>query len=237
MAGGGSKSSGEQVTTTKLDPAAEKFRNEMYRQAQGVSGTLGATPGLDPMTQQANATISGLLGGDPAVLRRFMDPYQDQVIGGLGQQYDRLRAQAGMQTNDAAMGAGAFGGSRHGIAQGTRLGEIDRAQGGQVAGLLSQGFNDALNRAQGLAGQAAGMGAYNRDVSVQQNDDPIKRLNVLLSAMGGAPTGSSQSTPLYSNPFNGALGGAMQGAQLGALVPGIGTGIGAAAGGLIGLFG
>jgi hypothetical protein len=202
----------------------QQFRDMIFGQAQSA----GNVPGLDGMTRQANDTISGLLGGDPAVLKRFMDPYQDQVIGGLGQQYDRLRSQAQMQGADQAMQAGAFGGSRHGIAQGTRLGEIDRAQGQQVGGLLSQGFGDAYARASGLASQAAGMGEYNRGVAVDQS--PWGQIQRLMGVMQGSPYGQTRTSQTESSGLLGMIPGLASIAG-GILLPGAGGAIGSLLGG------
>jgi hypothetical protein len=214
----------EQVVTNKLDPAMEKYRNEVFDRARGVANegytsyggpttagmntqqymAMGGTAGMadrfkqlgsraegmqfgsnlpgsmqfgggadpnrafgqfntdlnmnmDPY-QQAGARGAAALGGDASATRAMMNPYMEEVIGRLGGTYDKLRSGASNATADAATKSGSFGGSRHGIVEGQRLGEIDRAQGDATASLLQGGFNDAMGRAQGAAGLGLGAG-------------------------------------------------------------------------------
>ncbi len=106
------------------------------------------------------------LGGDSSAAQQFMNPYQQQVLNSVGGDFDRLRSQASMQSNQAATQAGAFGGSRHGVMEGARLGELDSSQASTMAQLRQGGFNDAMGR----AGQAAnlGFGAGQMDLSGRQ---------------------------------------------------------------------
>lgn len=114
-----------------------------------------------------------------------MDPYLDEVIGGVRGEFDHLRAGASRDAAQAATRAGAFGSSRHGVLEGTRLGELDRAQASQVGGLLSSGFRDALGR--GLE-----YSEYQRALRERKAQEPLfrqqQRLNFLTQGMG--PTGS-----------------------------------------------
>lgn len=252
-----------QTVKQELDPATKAYQEEVYRRSIGASNQ-SYTPyqgqtvaGVSPLSEGAAGTfqdvskLAGLgasaLGGDAGAISRFMNPYQTNVIDQLNQTFDRQRSQAQMATGDAATAARAFGGSRHALVEGTRLGEIDRAQGDAIANLLYGGFNDAMGRAAGAAnlglgaaGQAFGAGDYMRNVQQQyltdnQNrfnearDWELRNLGVLQGGLSGTPYGTQQSTPLNRNPVAGALGGAATGAQFG--VPG------AIAGGVIGLLG
>ncbi len=115
---------------------------------------------------QAGQMGARALGGDSSAAQQFMNPYQQQVLNSVGGDYDRLRSQASMQSNQAATQAGAFGGSRHGVTEGARLGELDSAQASTMAQLRQGGFNEAMGR----AGQAAnlGFGAGQMDLSGRQ---------------------------------------------------------------------
>jgi hypothetical protein len=106
------------------------------------------------------------LGGDQASINQLMNPYQQQVLDAVSADYDRQRARASVEASDAATKAGAFGGSRHGVMEGTRLGELDHSQLGTMAGLRAQGFEDTMAR----AGQAAnlGFGAGEMDLQGRQ---------------------------------------------------------------------
>ena len=113
-------------------------------QAQGFYGgaTSAGQSGLDALTGNAGAQ------------QQFMNPYQTGVIDKMNEQFGVQNQMTQNSVNDAATQAGAFGGSRHGVATGVALGENARNQGMQMAGLLNQGFDNSMNR----AGQVAGMG-------------------------------------------------------------------------------
>jgi hypothetical protein len=72
------------------------------------------------------------MGGDANATQQLMNPYQQQVLDGVGRDFDKLRSQAHTQSNQAATAAGAFGGSRHGVMEGARLGELDSAQANTI---------------------------------------------------------------------------------------------------------
>lgn len=265
------KGGGQQTTTQALDPATQRMQAQIYSRAQDVANEKYSTyggprvAGANPATQAAltqYGQVGGLaglggraLGGDAAAFGQFMNPYQQNVIDQVGNQYDQLRSQAHLDANDAATRAGAFGGSRHAIAEGARLGQLDQGQAATVAQLQQQGFNDAQGRAaqavnlglSGLQGQA-GLADYLRQIQQQgydanlgqfneQRDWGLRGLQALQGAVQGTPYGQSQSTPLTRNAGAGALGGALTGAQIGSAIPGVGTAIGAIGGGLLGLFG
>ena len=106
-------------------------------------GTIGSAIG---QTAQA--------GFDPTSYQQFMDPYTEDVIAAT--QADIAR-QGGMQQNQLAanaIGSGAFGGSRQGIAQGEIARNVMDQQARTGAQLRSQGFAQAQNLAQQQASQA-----------------------------------------------------------------------------------
>lgn len=139
---GGIKSffGGKTTTTTQaLDPATQAYVNAQRAQAQGAGNVAlngpagGGTWALGPETMSI---------GDQAAA--FFNPYQQNVVNAVGNQYDRLRADA---LNQSKMGgAGTFGGSRNAVMAGARLGELDAGQGQTIAGLLNSGYNNALNQ-------------------------------------------------------------------------------------------
>jgi hypothetical protein len=132
-------------------------------EAAGATGDLarrfasmqfgGGMPTLSAY-DQAGATGARALAGDGGATERLMNPYRRQVIDAMGGEFDRMRSKAEMGASDEATRSGAFGGSRHALMTGERLGAIDRAQSSQIADLLHGGFNDAMGR----AGQAANLG-------------------------------------------------------------------------------
>jgi hypothetical protein len=81
-----------------------------------------------------------------------MSPYQKDVIDTTLADFD-LQAQKGMGAiADKAIGAGAFGGAREGVAQAEYMAGSDRNRAALQAQLLGQGFGQA----QAAAGQAFG---------------------------------------------------------------------------------
>ena len=140
--------------------------------AQGIKGAgMGTVAGMGYTPQQvsvagnsATVTPQTLAGTN---MQPYMNPYDDAVV--LANEADILRgAQKGMNTlQGQAQAAGAFGGSRHGVA----MGEIGRDTVSQLAqassNLRQAGYQNAQqaaladirNNMQGqLANQQAGMG-------------------------------------------------------------------------------
>lgn len=151
---------------------------------------------------------------------QFMNPFNDQVVNRTGMDMAR---QAAMQQNTLgaqATQAGAFGGSRHGVAEGTMLGDYGRAFGDISANLRQGGFNTALNAAQnqqgiqsGLANQGFGFGQNIGQQQWQQgaamqgmNQALIDAVKGQFAGFSGAPAASMQ-LPLA------ALGAANMGQQ------------------------
>jgi hypothetical protein len=129
----------------------------MINQAnQGQAAVSGAAAGMaaNPMQQAAQAQQAALAGTAGAGtlentnLAAYQNPYTQQVI--QANQMDILRgAQMGLnQLGTAATRAGAFGGSRHGVA----MSELGRGaaelMGQQSAQLRQAGFNQAQAMAQ-----------------------------------------------------------------------------------------
>lgn len=144
---------------TQIDDVTQQRMEEMWRAAQGA-GNAGPSPLVTGATDYNSGAMKagnlgmGALTGDPNAVAAFMNPYQKNVIDEVQKNFGLLNDRTMMGVNDAATRAGAFGGSRHGVATGTALAENARTASGQVAGLLNSGFDDAMQR----AAMAAGMG-------------------------------------------------------------------------------
>jgi hypothetical protein len=152
---------------------------------------------------QTSANLYNQAAAGPNI-GQFMNPYTQDVINRTGA--DMMR-QSAMQQNTLgaqATQAGAFGGSRHGVAEGTMLGDYGRAFGDIAAQQRQQGFNTALNAAQNqqniqsnLAGQGFG---FNQAITNQQwqQGEAARQLNQQLIDAGrnqyagftGAPANS-----------------------------------------------
>ena len=131
-----------------------------------------AAPGGNVFQQAAG--LYGQAAAGPNI-GQFMNPYTSQVIGRTGMDMARQAQIAQNQLGAQATQAGAFGGSRHGVAEGTMLGDYGRAFGDIAAQQRQAGFNTALSAAQaqqgiqsGLAGQGFGFGQQIGQQQMQQ---------------------------------------------------------------------
>jgi hypothetical protein len=97
--------------------------------------------------EKAGATGAAALGGDQHAIDTLMNPYQKNVIDATNAQYDKSGQQVVNQTNDLATRANAFGGSRHGVAEGTAIGDNEMHRNATIAGLNQTGYNQTLDRA------------------------------------------------------------------------------------------
>lgn len=222
---------GHQMTTYGIDPASQAWIDQQRGQAQaGADVALNGGPYFTgPQTASIGEQVSP-----------FMNPFMDQVMGGLNTQYDHLRNQALTRTSQQATQSGAYGGSRAALLAGARMGELDRAQMQQTGDLLYSGYNNALQTGLGYAEQQ-------RQLQQQRMQEPLWRQQQAMGFMGQGPgpTGGYQIMPNQGpsgmgkagNAAKGFLGGAATGASIGSIVPGLGTAAGAIIGGGLGLFG
>ena len=122
-------------------------------------------------------TAAGLTETAAQGIGNYQNPYESQVVGqtlrDVGQQ--ALKAQNALGAQASA--AGAFGGSRHGIAEAEMAKGYTQQMFDQAARMRQQGFNTALGAAQAdraaqlaAAGQLAGMGqqAFGYGQAIQQ---------------------------------------------------------------------
>jgi hypothetical protein len=118
--------------------------NPMQQASGAQRGALaGTTAGMAYMPQNVYA------GAQPNVnMGQYLNPYTQNVIGGLAQEAARGMQMGANQLGAQATKAGAFGGSRQAIAQGQMMGDIMRGLNQQTGQLLSSGYQQAQNVAQ-----------------------------------------------------------------------------------------
>lgn len=158
-----------ETTATTIDPGMEQFRKFVQDSARDVSGTPfegftgNRVAGLDPSELQGfealmqgnpelREALMGAAGGlgtlnSPLDINEFLDPFLNDVVGSVQGDFDRLRATSLNEVGAGATAANAFGGSRHGIAEGVAMGDIARAEGSTLANLRSGGFQNAVQAA------------------------------------------------------------------------------------------
>lgn len=137
----------------------------------GMSANPAATAAPVNFTAGQNPSVYGQAAGqyNAAVqgpnIGQFMNPYTNMVTGQTVNAMDRSRQMAQNQIGTQATAAGAYGGSRHGVAEAETNRNFFDSVGNTVGGLQQQGFNTALGAAQSnqqmqsqLAGQGFGFG-------------------------------------------------------------------------------
>ena len=212
--------------------SAQQLANLSPAQQQAISSAMSGVGSYAPYLQRGSEAIGqgigavgaglGTIGSaigqtaeagfDPTSYQQFMNPYTEDVIAST--QADIAR-QGQMQQNQVAgnaVGAGAFGGSRQGIAaaevarnvmdQQARTGAQLRSQGfAQAQGLAQQQANQALRQAQltGQLGQSAGalgaqigqMGTQTAALGQLGQQMGVQDINTLLG-IGGLQQGQAQ---------------------------------------------
>lgn len=143
-----------------------------------------------------------------AEINAAMSPYTQNVIDATRGEFDHLRSMASKNADQQATQASAFGGSRHAIMEGARLGEVDRAQASTIAGLHQQGYGQALQLAE-----------HNRQLRERQMQEPLFRaqqaINMMNLGMGPVGTTTTQRATSGSNPIGSAASGALTGFSVG----------------------
>ena len=195
----------------------------------GMSANPAATAAPQPGGQQGgvygqsagayNSALQGTAAGmgynpmqvsDPgraaAGMSAYMNPYQQQVIDRAGADMQRQASMSQNALGAQATQAGAFGGSRHGVAEGTMMGDYNRQLGDLSANLRNQGFNTALGASQQDIANRTAVQGMNQQAGLQGAQQRLGAANQMgaLSQMGfgfGQSIGQQQ----------GAQGGLMQG--------------------------
>lgn len=184
--------------------------------------------GAQPNVMQTSAGLFNQAAQGPQY-QQFYNPYQQQVVDATMGDMDRGRQMALGQIGAQATQAGAYGGSRHGVAEAeTNRGFFD-SMGQTMAGLRSNGFDNAMqygfqnqqNQSQ-LAGQGFGFGMGVNQQQMQQGalqqqslqnlinaakmqyqgftGAPAAGVGLVGGAIGAVPGGGGSTTTGSSNP-------------------------------------
>ena len=152
------------VSTAAFAPtvaAQDPYQAAAYTQAVDPTAGLGAYAPYLAKAGEAATAATGLTGPmTSAQLEQYMSPYQTDVISAALGEFD-IQAQTGLTgIGTQAVGAGAYGGGRHGIAEAEYQSQSDRNRAALQAGLLQQGYQQAAGlRQQDLANQL-GIGQF-----------------------------------------------------------------------------
>ena len=144
--------------TKVMGPQFVAPTSAITQEAQALRGGLGTfAPFLRTAATQAQqaATQAGQAGQfmGPQAYQQFLSPFQQDVIKTTLDEFD-VQAQKGIPAIAAqAIGAGAFGGGREGVARAEYQQASDRNRAALQAQLLQQGFGQAQSAAAQAFGQ------------------------------------------------------------------------------------
>lgn len=190
--------------TTRLAPFQEDFLADIFAQADALKATpmpfapqqmagmsqdqkdaiaLGRAGigGYQPFMQQATAAAmqSGAFN-QPGAVAQFMNPFEQAVVQQSMQDIARSGLQQQNQLAAQAVGAGAFGGSRQGIAQQELNRNILDQQARTAAQLRATGFGQAQQAAQQAAQTAGQQAAQFGTMAGQAQQFGAQDVNTLL---------------------------------------------------------
>ena len=176
--------------------AQDAYQTAAYTQAADPTTGLGA---YQPYLQNAGtaATAAGALTGTGAgtgagSIQSYMSPYQSQVIDASLADYDAQAAKSRLNLGANAVGAGAFGSGRQGIAEAEFDALSNMKRGTLQSGLRQSGFEDSVaRRQQDLSNQ---MGLSNLQSSRGTDAQDFSRAQISgLGTLGSAQQAQNQA--------------------------------------------
>jgi hypothetical protein len=190
-------SQGQQKAITSALQGVGSFQPFLQQGAQAIGQGIG-------QLGTAQQYVAGA-GFSPTDFQQFMDPFTEEVIAATQADIARQGAMQQNQLGASAVGAGAFGGSRQGIAQGEIARNVMDQQARTGAQLRSQGFAQAQNLAQQAAQQqlkqaqltgqlgqtVAGLGTQTAALGQLGQQMGVQDINTLLG-IGGLQQGQAQ---------------------------------------------
>jgi hypothetical protein len=147
---------------------------------------MGGQPGS---VYDTSASLFNQAAAGPNI-EQFMNPFQQQVTDNTLSSLERMRRMQGRQIGAQAQAAGAYGGSRHGVAD-ALTNEAFARQGAETMGNLNMaGFNTALGAAQqqqGIQSQLAGQGfGFGQQIGQQQQQQGAQQQMVMQALIDAA---------------------------------------------------
>lgn len=125
----------------------------LYEQAAALAGETREDPYA--FQKAGSAAIEGGMGQftpgtleDPmSGISAFFNPYEDQVVGQVQEDFDKARRMEEAMQARQAVGAGAFGGSRAAVTEQEALRNLDREELNALAKMRQTGYAGALEAA------------------------------------------------------------------------------------------
>lgn len=176
---GALKGKGDKTTSTStVDPATQARYDDLYNRAKGVAGqpftpyTGARVAGFNPdqlagfdatrnmfgrsLSYDPTGQLNNLAQG-PLNIQQFQNPYTDQVINNTLSDLNDARQMQIQSDQDAAIGRGAFGGSRSALLESETNKKFADVAGRTAGNLRQSNFNNAANLAMGDRNFRAGL--------------------------------------------------------------------------------
>ena len=197
----------------------------------GGANPAGVAAAANPYQRAsgANAAAMGIYANPAATAQQMMNPYQQNVVNKTLRDVGGA-AQIGLNTLGAqASQAGAFGGSRHGVAMAEAAKGYQQQALDAVGALNQQGYNQAMNNAfqsaaglQNVGQQAFGYGQGIQQQQMQQGAQQQAAMQAMIDAAKGQYMGYANAPQTSMQPLLAAIYGApaMQG-QTSSFNPGL----------------
>lgn len=174
------------AATTPYNPATGKTIADFNpMQTAGFAGVQNAQgTGQGALDAAGNLITSGAAPISADQIQHYADPHQQAVIDAAIAQMNQQNgvAQSNLAGNAAAQGA--LGGNRVGVAQANLAGEQGRNANSMVAGLLSQGYGQALSAAQQDAQRQQVAAGQQMNLGQLQQSMTYADLQAMLAAGG-----------------------------------------------------
>lgn len=190
-------------SSTRPDDNAYQAYLALLNRASGVASTPYQGYGgeeVAPINQQQQAGFGAINTAQGAItatgapisaadIQRYQDPYTNSVIDATQKDFDAQNARQQSQTTGNAAAQGALGGDRSAVAAALTAEGQSRSQAPVIAGLRSQGYQQAVKTAEdqqqqalragvaGLQGGQAMVGAGTLEQQTQQAKDTQDRLD------------------------------------------------------------
>ncbi len=161
-------SKGKGTTSTAIDPQQMAIYTDLYDRSKAIAGqpfvpyTGARVAGFNPDQLQGFDSTRGMfkdsmsydprgllsdMGTQPLDIQSFQNPYNTQVIDQSLADLDRARQIRLQSDQDAAIGAGAFGGSRSALLEAETNKNFADAAARTSSNLRQSGYNNSLNAA------------------------------------------------------------------------------------------
>lgn len=205
---GGGANKTTQNSQQSLNSQSTDYLQNIWKAAQGA-GQQGPSPLVNGAAgYNTNLQNAGNLGiralSDPSQMALLMSPYTQNVIDQMQKQQGVTNQGIMSDVNSQATRAGAFGGDRAAVAQGTALSQNAMANNAQIANLLNSGFQNAQGVAQNMAGMGYAGANQNANLGMQGVGNQPQWLMNMLKQGFVMPTGQSSSGAQTS--FGGQFG-------------------------------